>query len=162
MYWIKRKIWQIKNLIKWIPIIWNQFDFDYNYSLDVFKFQLEKQAKFLDSKKSRTQSSSYKSKRIKTVIKLMDKVYNEEYAMEYQKILKEKYGKDVLDVEFVKSKSSSISKLYEMVPKYKSRSDSKKIEKEKDNLFKKGLEKQEKAHKILWKLIEKDIRTWWD
>lgn len=162
MYWIKRKIWQIKNLIKWIPIIWNQFDFDYNYSLDVFKFQLEKQARFLDSKKSRTQSSSYKSKRIKTVIKLMDKVYNEEYAMEYQKILKEKYGKDVLDVEFVKSKSSSISKLYEMVPKYKSRSDSKKIEKEKDNLFKKGLEKQEKAHKILWKLIEKDIRTWWD
>ena len=42
-YWFRRKYRQIKNVINWIPVVWNQFDFDYRYSLDVFKHQLMKQ-----------------------------------------------------------------------------------------------------------------------
>lgn len=160
IYWFKRKFWQIRNVIKWLPVIWGQFDFDYHYSLEVFKFQLKKQAQFLESKKSYTQSAPYNAQRIRTVLKLMDKVYDEEYALEYQKILQEKYGEDILDIKFVDCKSKPT--LYEMVYKYESRPDAKKIEAEKSKLFKESHEKQEKAHKILWKLIEKDIRSWWD
>ena len=43
-HFLKRKIWQIKNVFRWLPIIWKQYDFDYHYSLEVFKFQLKKQA----------------------------------------------------------------------------------------------------------------------
>ena len=46
---IKRKIQQIKNILKWIPVIWRTFDWDYRYSLDVFKFQLQNQINFLES-----------------------------------------------------------------------------------------------------------------
>ena len=74
-HFIKRKIWQIKNVFRWLPIIWKQYDFDYNYSLEVFKFQLQKQAEFLESDRAVTLCAKDKAKRIRTVIKLMDKVY---------------------------------------------------------------------------------------
>ena len=83
MYWIKRKIWQIRNVIKWLPVIWNQFDFDYRYSIDVFKFQLQKTADHLNSDNAYTLSAKDNARRLQTIIDLMDKVYEEEYGIEY-------------------------------------------------------------------------------
>ena len=64
IYWVKRKIWQIKNVIGWLPIIWNQYDFDYVYAIKVFRYQLSKTAKFLESDKSCGISAKEKSKKI--------------------------------------------------------------------------------------------------
>jgi hypothetical protein len=162
MYWIKRKIWQIKNVMKWLPKIWNQYDFDYHYSIEVFKYQLQKQAEFLESDKTNTMCAKDRAKRIRTVIKLMDKVYNEDYSLEYQDVLKEAYGEDVLDFDFVPNGEYNGEKTYTMKYKYESWENSKEIDEIQSELFKMSHEKQERAHKILWKLIEKDIRGWWD
>ena len=51
MYWFRRKYEQIQRVIDFLPIIWKGFDFDYHYSLELFKKQLERQAKFLESDK---------------------------------------------------------------------------------------------------------------
>ena len=169
MYWIKRKIWQIKNVIRWLPIIWEQYDFDYSESIDVFKFQLQKQAEFFESDRARSTRAPYQAKRIRTVIKLMDKVYNEEYSMEYIDILKEMYGEDVLEVSFIETGDSIFNdfsgkdeKLYTVKYKYESWDNAEEISQIKDELFVMCHEKQKRAHKILWGLIEKDIETWWD
>ncbi len=123
MYWIKRKIWQIKNIVRWVPKIWNQFDFDYRYSIEVFKFQLQKQADYMDSDRAMTVESKQNAQRIRMVIRLMDKVYDEEYGCEYQDKLKEKYGEDVLDWDFFeiedKSSYSTLKWRYETDEKYK-------------------------------------------
>jgi hypothetical protein len=162
IYWVKRKIWQIKNVIKWLPKIWNQYDFDYHYSIEVFKFQLQKQAEFLDSDKAITLCAKNRAKRIRTVIKLMDKVYNEDYALEYQSELKSMYGEDVLDFDFVPNGEFKGEKTYSMKYKYETWNNSDEVQETHDILFKMSQEKQKKAHKLLWKLIEKDIRGWWD
>ena len=116
-YWPRRKWRQIKNVIGWIPVVWNQFDFDYRYSLDVFKHQLLKQAKFMESDKAYGVNSHIDAQKIRMVVRLMDKVYDEEYMNDWHE------GK---------------------------------IE------FKEAMKKQERAHKLLWKLIEFYIRGWWD
>ena len=159
-YFIKRKIWQIKNVFRWLPIIWKQYDFDYNYSLEVFKFQLQKQAEFLESDRAVTLCAKDKAKRIRTVIKLMDKVYGDEYGMEYQDVLEEMYGKDVLETELVPFQGDSELKTLKF--KYESWDNAEEISQIKDELFQMSIEKQNRAHKILWSLIEKDIRGWWD
>ena len=41
-YPIRRKYQQIKRVIDFLPIIWNGFDFDYTYSIQLFKKQLER------------------------------------------------------------------------------------------------------------------------
>jgi hypothetical protein len=168
-HFIKRKIWQIKNVFRWLPIIWKQYDFDYRYSIDVFKFQLQKQAEFLESDKSFTLCAKDRAKRIRTVIKLMGKVYEDDYSMEYVDKLKELYGEDVLEVSFVETNditfndfSGKTEKLFSMRYKYETWDNADEIEKVKGQLIKESHDKQMRAHKILWSMIEKDIQTWWD
>mgnify|MGYP001824059323 CR=1 FL=1 len=116
-----------------------------------------------------TLSAKDKAKRIRTILKLMDKVYEEDYAMEYFDILKEMYGDDVLEVSFVDLNETSFNdfsvkdeKLYKMKYKYESWDNAEEISQINDELFVMCHEKQERAHKILWKMIEKDIRSFWD
>ena len=94
-YWPKRKFRQIKNVISWIPVVWNQFDFDYLYSLQVFKHQLLKQAKHFERPDSWGETDYIKAQKIRMICRLMDNVYDEVYACEYQDRLKEKYGQEV-------------------------------------------------------------------
>jgi hypothetical protein len=169
IYWFKRKYRQIRNVFRWLPVIWRQYDFDYQYSLEVFKFQLQKQAEFFESDRAVTRSAKDKAKRIRTILKLMDKVYEEDYAMEYVDILKEMYGDDVLEVSFVELNETSFNdfsgkteKLFSMRYKYETWDNAEEISQIKDELFVMCYEKQERAHKILWKMIEKDIRNFRD
>ena len=96
--------------------------------------------------------------------RLMDKVYNEEYALEYQQKLKDTYGEDV--DEWVFHDSIEFEECHEIVWKFeedkKYESLREEIRENKDKWFKESQAKQERAHKLLWKLIEFYIRGWWD
>jgi hypothetical protein len=169
VYWFKRKYRQIKNVFRWLPIIWKQYDFDYSESIDVFKFQLQKQAEFFESDRACTTSAPYQAKRIRTILNFMDKVYNEEYATDYQDILKEMYGEDVLEVSFKETGDTTFNdfsgkdeKLYTMVYEYESWDNAEEISQIKDELFVMCHERQKRAHRILWKLIEHNIQGFWD
>lgn len=163
-YWPRRKWRQIKNVIGWIPVVWKQFDFDYSYSLEVFKHQLLKQAKFMESDKAYGVNSHIDAQKIRMVVRLMNKVYDEEYSLEYQQKLKDKYGEDVIDwvhhdcVEF--DGYHDIVWKFEVDEKFESQRDQ--IKEDSDKWFKESQDKQERAHKLLWKLIEFYIRGWWD
>jgi len=141
-------------------MIWNGFDFDYRYSLDLFKKQLERQAKFLESDRAFTLSAKHNASRIRTAIKLMDKVYDEEYGCEYQDKLKELYGENVLDWWFedtVRGDGSSYLK-----HEYDKWDNSEEIKKVERKLFLESKEKQKRSHKLLWDFIEHNIQGWWD
>ena len=112
IYFIQRKIRQIKNLFKWIPIIWKQYDFDYRYAIDVFKFKLSTIADFLDSEKSYSLGAEDNASRIRMVIRLMDKIYDGEYGLEYQTKLKNIYGDDILDCEFIENDKGTFTIKY--------------------------------------------------
>ena len=163
-YWSRRKYRQIKNVINWIPIVWNQFDFDYCYSLEVFKHQLLKQAEYMDSDRAYGANSKIDAQRIRMICRLMDKVYNDDYACEYQDRLKQTYGDDVNDWIFEeipdRPEYKSMKWKYEVDEKYAELRDE--IESNKDKWFKESQAKQERAHKLLYTLLEFYIRQWWD
>ena len=128
MYWVKRKIRQIKRVIgrikrviDFLPLIWNGFDWDYLYAIQLFQKQLERTASFLESDKAYTLSAKTNAQKIRTAIRLMDIVYEERY-ME----------------EFFDSNSKDIEE------------------------YKRVIEKQKRAHKLLWDFIEHNIQYWWD
>jgi hypothetical protein len=122
MYWVKRKIRQIKRVIDFLPLIWSGFDFDFRYSLDLFKKQLERTASFLESDKAYTLSAKTNAQKIRTAIRLIDIVYDEKYVDEF---LDSYDGND-------------------------------------REGFKRVIEKQKRAHKLLWDFIEHNIQRWWD
>ena len=159
-YFFKRKYQQIKRTIEFLPLIWNSYDFDYQYSIDLFKKQLERTANYLESNRAHSMDAKNRASRIRTAIRLMDKVYNEEYFHQYMDKLKEIYGKNVFDWWFDDSgKGDGSSYLrYE----YEKWDNAAEISEMKKKLFKESNEKQKRAHKLLWRYIEHNIQYWWD
>lgn len=161
IYFFKRKYRQIRNILRWIPVLWNQFDFDYNYALDVFKFQLLNLADFMDSDQAHCVGAKDRASRIRMIVRLMEKVYNEDYGTEYQSKLEEIYGKESFESHFIDCEDgrTRLKYNYEL---NESEEKIKEINNIKKKFFKQSQDKQERAHKLLWKLIEHNIRDFWD
>jgi hypothetical protein len=162
MYWFKRKYRQIQRVIDFLPIIWKGFDFDYIYSIELFKKQLERQAKFMESSdKAHLENAKLNAAKIRTALRLMDKVYNdEEYGAEYQDKLKELYGEGVLDWWFEDTGRGDDTSFLNW--EYEKWDNSEEIKEVHKKLFLESKEKQKRAHKLLWAFIEHNIQKWWD
>ena len=158
-YFFKRKYQQIKRTIEFLPLIWNSYDFDYSYALDLFKKQLERIADNLETNPVGL-SAPIKAQKIRTAIRLMDKVYNEEYFHQYMDKLKEIYGENAFDWWFEDSgKGDGSSYLrYE----YEKWDNAEEISEMRRKLVKESIDKQKRAHKLLWDFIEHNIQYWWD
>jgi hypothetical protein len=165
MYWFKRKYRQIQRLIDFLPIIWKGFDFDYRYSIEVFRKQLERQAKFLESDSAWTVEAKNTASRIRTAIKLMDKVYDDEYAFEYVDTIEKLYGKSLYEFVKLDEKDKKGDPYYRLEVTNENAVDEKhqeEIDEVRREMMKVSFEKQKRAHKLLWDFIEHNIQKWWD
>ena len=166
MYWFKRKYRQIKRVIDFFPLIWNGFDFDYRYALELFKKQLERQAKFMESDRAMTLNAKTNAQKIRTAIRLMDKVYDEEYGMEYMDTIEKLYGKTWMDfVNLEEVSKHTGEELYELKLRNENAVDEqhqKEIDEVRKQMMLHSIDKQKRAHKLLWDFIEHNIQSWWD
>ena len=165
MYWFKRKYRQIQRVIDFLPIIWKGFDFDYIYSIELFKKQLERQAKHLESERARTLSAPINAQKIRTAIRLMDKVYDEEYDMEYVGDIELLYGKSKHEFVELDEKDKNGNPYYTMKIRNELAVDEehqKEINEVRHQMFLRSRDKQKRAHKLLWSYIEHNILNWWD
>ena len=160
IYFFRRKYQQIQRVIDFLPIIWNGFDFDYTYSIQLFKKQLERQAKFFESGKAYTSDAKHTASRIRTALHLMDKVYDDEYEMEWIGKIEEQFGKEALEWEFEDTGDGTGSSF--ITNKYEKWDNAEEIKLVKRELVKHSREKQKKAEKLLWEFIGHNIRHWWD
>jgi hypothetical protein len=158
-YFFKRKYQQIERVIDFLPVIWKGYDFDYIYSLELFKKNLERQAKLFESDDLNSDRSKQNASRIRTAIHLMDKVYNEDYGCEYQDKLKKLYGENVVDFWFEDTGEGDGSTFLRM--EYEKWDNSKEIEEIQKKLLSESREKQKRAHKLLWDFIEHNLQFWW-
>jgi len=145
MHWFKRKYQQIQRVIDFLPMIWNGFDFDYSYALKLFKKQLERQAKFLESDKALKLSAKHNASRIRTAIRLMDKVYDEEYGMECEEHIEKLYGMTCYRNELAVDEKHQ-EEIDEVI----------------HQMMLLSRDRQDRAHKLLWDFIEHNITKWWD
>ena len=112
IYWFKKKYSQIKRVLDYLPIIWNGFDWDYRYATDLFAHQLGRIADHLESDKAYTLSAKDNAKRIRTTLKLMKLVGDEEYAMEYYDYEDVKYNFVPVVIRYQKDMMSSLKNIH--------------------------------------------------
>jgi hypothetical protein len=150
---------KIKRIIRWIPILWNHYDFDYRSSLDVFLFSLEDLANFLDSDKTYTASAKANASSIRRLVKLQKAIYNGDI---YQKIInnfEDKYGK--VEFSFSEADEKGLRLMELSYPEIDGLT-----KEEVQELYSKTIKvanaKEEKAHKLFWRLLSNHIRGWWD
>jgi hypothetical protein len=183
IYWFKRKYSQVKRVLDYLPMIWNGFDWDYKYATDLFAHQLGRMADHFESDRACTLSAGDNAKRIRTTLKLMKLVGDEEYAMEYF---------DYEDVEsyfvpcegdedyYSTMETNYISETYdEFFKKYPlthkrvlngegiwgkqyDLGNSTDFKLKRNVAMNIAYLNQERARKTLHKLIERNIQRWWD
>lgn len=160
MFVVKRFFRRVKRVMDFLPMIWKGYDFDYRYAIELFQYQLERTADFMESDRAMTMDADIRARRIRTAVELLQKVYDEEYGCEYQDKLKEMYGENVLEWSFEDTGEGDDS--YYLRYRYEQWDNAEEVQRMMNKLFLESQAKQKRAEKLVWKFISHNIRYWWD
>ena len=157
---MKRFFRRVRRVVDFLPMIWQGRDYDYRYAVELFQYQLKRTADFMESDKALTMDADVRAKRIRTAVELLEKVYEEEYGCEYQDKMKELYGEDVRKWWFEDTGDGDGSSYLRY--EFEKWDNAEEVQKMMNKLFSESQDKQDRAHKLVWKFIEHNIRQWWD
>jgi hypothetical protein len=164
MYKIKQFFKRIYNLYRWFPIIWKDQDWDDFYIFEILKFKLKNQAEYI-SYHDRHTTAKRDAEIMMLCVRLIEKVQDEYYGTEYF---------DYHDSKFIFINSESHPGRYEMDVKELSENFDEYFKKypriykqvKAENKYRTALNiaraNEERAHKLLFKILEQNIRRWWD
>jgi len=171
-YYHKDFITGIKNLWRWFPLIWKDRDWDDHYIWILLEKKLTHQAEYI-GRRGIHLNANRDAERMMTCARLIKKVREEYYHMEYMDYHKSEYhwddvpGRDdvkQLRIEELSENFDNYFKKYPLVykkiirqPKVKSRL--------RDKCYiamQISRENHERARKLLFKLMERHIESWWD
>jgi len=172
---VKSFLTGIKNLIHWFQIIWKDRNYDDYYIWEVLKFKLINQSKYI-KKRDWHVNAKYDAERMMLCVKLIDKIQQEYYSSEYMDYHKSEfttrpcsdreglYELEIIELEenyedyFKKHKAAmgrvitnKSLQIFNLDNNYKQRLAM--------NL---GHYNEKRAQNLLFKILNRDIRKWWD
>lgn len=172
----------IKNVIRWLPVIWNDRDWDYSYALIFLKMKLQFMSDYHQQRQFYVGWEN-NVKWMRTIVKLIDKVIQEDYTSEYNNYHSSSYvfnGCSNIDDDEIKIeefKSSIINENFDdyfkkhpndfkiVYNKAKKRNINLDINDVDDKLFVStllGYHLHNKAKKILFSILDWKIEHFWD
>jgi hypothetical protein len=155
--WFFRKI---KRVIDFIPIVWKGYDFDYRYALDLFHYQLKRTAVFMDSDNAYSVRAKQDARRLRTILELMKKVYDEEYRMAHFDQMERFWGGYDWEWEDNNNGTSTYKGIkwkFAHTPEQQEQA-----ERQFTGLSIAAEKKHQRAKKLLWKLVEHNLEYMWD
>lgn len=167
----------IKKIWYWFPIIWKDRDWDQYYIYEVLKHKLKAQAKYISNKNRHTRAQQ-DAKRMTTCAKLIQICQDDTYDLEYTKYFEQKVdfqpcqdkkGFSQVNIEMIKDNFDDYFKKYPLIYKRVLRGEGRFTLHGRD---KKEIRKiiamniahinQDRARKLLFKIMESEIESWWD
>lgn len=165
----------IKNIIYWFPIIWKDRNWDQSFIYEVLKHKLKAQANYIETKDRHTRAKQ-DARRMRLCVSLIqicqDDTYNTEY-MDYAETdfwfedVKDKPGYSTIESKIIWEKYDDYFKKYPLIYKrvmngegvfsLEGREDNKQV-----IAMNIGHINQDRAHKLLFKIMEENIQGWWD
>jgi hypothetical protein len=154
----------VKNLVRWFPVIWEDKDWDDSFIYKILQFKLKNQAEYIGRRDWHT-NAKRDAEKMMTCVRLIDKINEEYYGMEYyeyyefdmstdnpNRYLEFHVNKDDLDTYYAKY-PLTFKKIEAEYGDTKSRS---------STALLMGMNRQNKARKLLFKILEQNISSWWD
>ena len=167
----------VKNLWYWIPVIWKDRHWDDHYIFEVLKHKLKAQANYI-GREDRHTRAQLDAKRMNLCVKLIELIQEEPYSMEYMDYHKDRIwftdcedrpGSSRYNSEEIWENYDEFFKKYPLVYKRvlkgegpftldgRDESDMKRI-----IAMNIAHVNQDRVHKLLFKILEENIRGWWD
>ena len=169
---LNRFIVSVKNLIRWFPIIWKDRDWDDHYIWEILKFKLKNQAKYIGDN-DRYVGAKRDAEKIMLCVRLIDKLQEEYYTMEYQdyreadfNFIPSSSNPEYFELDIVE-KSENLDDYFKKYPRiYKMVMNTDKMPFKRDTKAGIALNiaqiNHDRARKLLFKILEKNIERWWD
>ncbi len=169
-YLHKDLIYGIKNLWKWFPVIWKDRDWDDHFIWQILIFKIKKQAKYIGDRDIHTRAKR-DAQIMTTCTRLMEKVKEEHYQMEYMDYCEDSF--DFVDSDTPGCSELKITPISEKFDEYfvKRKTAYRHVmenggtfgnEDKKRIAMSMGHYQHEKARRILFTLLERNIANWWD
>jgi hypothetical protein len=166
-YYHKDFVNGIKNLIRWFPTIWKDRDWDDHFIWEIMMKKITFQADYIGKRDFHTRAKR-DAEIMMTCVRLMGKVREEYYHMEYMDYHESTY--DFVDCDTPGHKELKITEVSENFDDYfkKYPRTYKNILSENPNesksriAFLMSMENHRKARRILFKLMENNLEAWWD
>ena len=161
MYRIKRFFRKCRNVIRWIPTIWKDEDWDQTYIYDMLLLKLERQRDFFLSDRAYAANAKETANQIQTAIDLLHMTRDswEFYECPVLEELDAKWGKGVLRTEPYGDNSYQ---LHIDIDGVKTEADRAQYNEE----FSKGMDRARKEYqkdkRTAFKYIADHIDYWWD
>jgi len=143
----------IKNLIKWFPIIWSDRDWDYHYILAILQAKLEFTKQFFLSDNTYCVEANETANEVSEVLEILDRLIKNQYLEEALKPFDEKYPDYDWSLEFEQCDNG----YYKLVNK--NTSEQKEL---KSKCYREKERAKEKDFDDLFILLRKNIENWWD
>ena len=165
----------IKNIIYWFPIIWKDRNWDHDYIFQILKHKLKAQSKYIGSNDRHTRAQ-YDAQRMNLCVNLMQKLQDSYYDLEYMDYAKDRHwfepckdkeGYSTWESENIWEEYDQYFRKYPNIYRrvmngegfapIKGREDDKPF-----IAMSIGHMNVERAHKLLFTVLQKNIRNWWD
>lgn len=155
----------IKNLIKWFPIVFKDRDWDHHYIFEVLKFKIKNTSKYI-CESNRYVGCERDVELMNTVVRLIDKVQNETYSMEYMDYESGEFSLEKFQEYRNNQDYSKYFQKYPLIYKYVCKTPKQKdvLNNDCDNsiALSIGIINHQRAKKLLFKLLNEHIEKWWD
>jgi hypothetical protein len=172
---VHKTIYQgIKNLIYWFPIIWKDRNWDQFYIYEILKHKLKIQAEYL-SEKDTFVSSQQSARNMRICVSLIEKLQDDFYSMEYHDYHETDFDfipTTIEGKEYYEMKSTEISNTFEdyfdKYPLMYKKITKQQLEKhgslnnDKSTAMEIAVMNERRARKLLFKILEENIESWWD
>lgn len=167
----------ISNIIRWIPILWKDRDFDDWHIYTILEFKLKNQAKHISKHDRHTRSQEDASK-MRLCVDLINKVKEGYYELEYMDYVKSEFSfgepdenglselkiKTVSDnsTEYFNKHKSAYNRLLKDKSFYPNRNGELVNRSSDTQALHLSSYNHLRARKLLFKLLENNIEKWWD
>lgn len=168
--WLLNFIDGIKNIFKWIPVLYKDKDWDWRYIYEIMEFKLLQQRNYLVTA-NRHMSIPEINRDITLCLNLIQRIKDEYYQSEYFDYFKARYWFEPTDEteqyftyhsEMIWEKFDEYFAKYPIQHKKVLQKYSDKIKEKKDIAFWIGLENEKRAQNLLYKTLNRKLRHWWD
>jgi hypothetical protein len=167
----------IKKLWYWFPIIWKDRDWDQHYIYEVIKHKLKAQAKYIANNDRHTRAQQ-DARNMRICVNLIKICQKETYKMEYMGYVKDRSWTEphennpeysTWESEIISENFDDFFKKYPLIYKrvvngegpFKLKNKNRKQEKQRIAMNISHIN-QQRAHKLLFKILEQNIEQWWE
>ena len=172
MWKIKRFFNKIKNVIRWLPTIWKDQDWDTFYIFEILRVKLKHQAKYIGDRNF-FEGADREAEKMRLCVRLIERIQDEYYSSEPHLYHKTNFhfdesedGTDTYSLR-IEELSEDFNSYFAKYPlEYKRVINADKCPFNRDNkdgiAFAMGHNIQNKCQRLLFKILDENIQRWWD